>query len=117
MFENRKSCRKLIVPKCRSGFSLLELMAVVTILGIMAAVVLPRISGHAVMAKSKVCSQYVSDINTAIEKYYTDNGTFPSALTDLQDDKYYPETIPNCPVTNQPYAVDSTKHVVLYHNH
>ena len=99
------------------GFSLLELMAVVTILGILAAVVLPRISGQAIQAKGKVCSQYVSDINSAIEKYYIDQGTYPATINDLHDDRYYPDVLPICPVTQQPYVIDGTKHTVLWHNH
>lgn len=101
----------------RRGFSLLELLAVITIMGIIASVVLPRLSGQAVTAKGKVCSQYVSDINSAIEKYYIDQGNYPSNLSDLQDDRYYPDVIPVCPVTNQPYTIDSGKHTVPYHSH
>jgi prepilin-type N-terminal cleavage/methylation domain-containing protein len=101
----------------RRAFSLLELLAVVTIMGIMAAVILPRLSGQAVTAKSKVCTQYVGDINSAIEKYNLDNGVWPTSVNDLQDERYYPAEIPVCPVTNAPYVIDSTKHTVLYHNH
>ena len=99
------------------GFSLLELMAVVTIMGILAAMVLPRISGQAVQAKGKVCSQYVGDINAAIERYYLDQGVYPTSVNDLQDDRYYPDVLPVCPVTNQPFVIDSNKHTVIWHSH
>ena len=86
-------------------------------MGILATVVLPRLSGQAVTAKTKVCSQYVADINSAIDKYWLDQGTFPTSMNDLQDDRYYPDVVPVCPVTGQPYVIDGTKNVVLWHNH
>jgi prepilin-type N-terminal cleavage/methylation domain-containing protein len=101
----------------RRAFSLLELLAVVTILGILASLVLPRLSGQAVTAKGKVCSQYVGDLNGAIEKYYIDHGTYPASVNDLQDDRYYPAAIPVCPVTGQPFAIDTNTHSVRPHNH
>ena len=67
----------------RSGFSLLELIAVVTILGIIAAVVIPRINASSTNAEAKADAQTTAEVRSAIERYYFDNGTFPSALTDL----------------------------------
>lgn len=98
------------------GFSLLELLAVVTILGIIAVIVIPRIGVQGFTAKAKVCDQYVSDINAAIERYYFDNGAFPTQMSDLTPD-YYPEAIPPCPATGLPYTIDAGKHTVLPHNH
>jgi prepilin-type N-terminal cleavage/methylation domain-containing protein len=98
------------------GFSLLELLAVVTILGVLAVIIVPRISIPGYNAKSKVCDQYVSDINAAIERYYFDNGTFPTTLGDLTPN-YYPEAIPPCPANGAPYAIDGTTHSVTPHNH
>lgn len=98
------------------GFSLLELLAVVAILGIIAVVVVPRIGVQGFTAKAKVCSQYTSDINAAIERYYFDNGAFPSQLSDLTPE-YYPEAIPPCPATGLPYTIDATKHTIVPHSH
>ena len=98
------------------GFSLLELLAVVTILGIIAVVVVPRIGVQGFTAKAKVCDQYVSDVNAAIERYYFDTGSWPAQLSDLTPD-YYPEAIPPCPATGVPYAIDPTTHSVTPHHH
>jgi general secretion pathway protein G len=103
--------------KRRTGFSLLELLAVVTIMGIIASVAMPRLSGQARTAKFKVCLQYVGDINSAIEKYYLDQGVWPTSTNDLQDDRYYPDVIPVCPATGLPYTIDGTRHAVIPHNH
>ena len=101
---------------CPRGFSLLELLAVITILAIIAAVIVPRIGIPGRTAKAKVCDQYVSDINGAIERYYFDRGVFPANVSDLEPD-YYPEAIPPCPVTGVPYAIDPVTHAVVLHGH
>ncbi len=65
------------------GFSLLELLAVVTILGIIAVVVIPRIAVSSNTAKENAQSQTVSEINSALERYYFDYGSFPADLPTL----------------------------------
>lgn len=100
----------------RSAFTLLEMLAAITIIGIIAAVVLPRISVQAFDAKGKVCSQYVSDINSAIEQYYLDKGSFPTTVSELVPD-YYPDVIPVCPAGGGAYTIDSTSKRVPSHSH
>ncbi len=103
--------------RCRGGFSLLELLAVVTILGIIAAVVIPRIGGHTTTAKANVCAQYKADINGALEKYYFDKATWATSLSDIQTDEYYPTAIPVCPVSGSSYTIDGATHLIMGHNH
>jgi prepilin-type N-terminal cleavage/methylation domain-containing protein len=98
------------------GFSLLELLAVITIMGIIAALVITRISHQALDAKKKCCSQYCSDLNSAIEIYRFEQGAAPTSLSELEGE-YYPEIIPKCPVNQVQYTIDATVHRVLSHNH
>jgi prepilin-type N-terminal cleavage/methylation domain-containing protein len=100
----------------RRGFSLLELLAVVTIMGILAVVVVPRIGLHTNKAKRECCQQYKADINAAIERYWMDNSTFPTTVDDLHPD-YYPAELPVCPVTGAAYTIDQTIGRVSGHNH
>ncbi|MEO8495582.1 MAG: prepilin-type N-terminal cleavage/methylation domain-containing protein [Planctomycetota bacterium] len=101
----------------RRAFSLLEMLAAVTIIAIIASIVVPRLSTHAFAAKQKACLQYKGDINSAIERYLFDNGTPPAQLSDLENGDYYPSTIPNCPADHTPYTIDPTTHRVAGHNH
>lgn len=92
------------------GFSLLELLAVVTILGIIAVVVIPRISVSAGTAKANAAKQSVAEINSALERYYFDKGTWPASLTALfADTDYFPDGVPDNPyLTTAPAASDWT---------
>lgn len=101
--------------RLRKGFTLLELLAVVVILGIIALVIVPRISFSSTSAKKNACYQNKATINSAVERYYFDNGAFP-AITDLGT-AYFPDGIPTCPVNGTAYALDGTTHHVAGHTH
>ena len=96
----------------RNAFSLLELMAVVVILGIIALVVIPRINFSSTTAKENACFQNKAEINTAVEKYYWDNGSLPANIDALDTADYFPDGLPQCPVAEAAYTLDgSTKRV------
>ncbi len=92
----------------RSGFTLIEILAVVVILGILAVVVVPRVLASSATAKINACYQNKASINTGIEKWYFDSGAWPlDALTDIGADvNYFPDGIPVCPVDGTAYAMD-----------
>lgn len=99
-------------PNHRSGFSLLELLAVVTILGVVAAVVLPRISISGVEAKKQMCKQHIAEVNRALERYYVTTGDQLSDTTNLNSADYFPDGVPVCPLNGQAYQIDDvTKRV------
>lgn len=101
----------------RSAFSLLELLAVVTILGIIAVVVVPRMGVSVYSSKKSACRQYRGDLNAAIEKYIFEKTSPPADLSDLVDEGYYPSTIPNCPADNEAYTIDPETHRIAGHDH
>ncbi len=90
----------------RHGFSLLELLAVVVILGIIALVVIPRINFSATTARENSCFQNKAEINSAIERYYFNNGTLP-AVADINVPAYFPDGLPVCPETGAAYTLDA----------
>ena len=99
--------------KPRHGFSLLELLAVVTILGIIAVIVIPRITASSTTAKQNACFQNKAEVNSAVERYYFDNGSFPANIAALST--YFPDGVPNCPVSGNAYALDGTTKRVTSH--
>ncbi len=101
----------------RAAFSLMELLAVVTILGILAAMIVPRVSGGNDMAKDKTCFHNRAEINITVEQFYLHTGTWPANdLSDIgADPNYFPDGLPTCPVSGQPYRLDPTTHRLIGH--
>ena len=60
------------------GFTLLEILIVVTIIGVLMAVVAPRFLGRAEEAKVKLAQVQVDKIAGTIDLYRLDNGTYPT---------------------------------------
>ena len=105
--------------KQAGGFSLLELLIVVVILGVLAAVVVPRFLVSAADAKKNSCKQNVASINTQVERYYFEKGVWPAVdLSDIAGDSdFFPDGIPVCPVDGTAYTLDATSHRVTGHAH
>ncbi len=104
----------------KRGFTLIEILAVVVILGILAVVVVPRVLTSSATAKTNACYQNKASINTAVEKYYFDTGGWPSDAMTLDigaDADYFPDGIPACPVDASVYALGTTTHRVTGHAH
>ena len=94
---------------CRRGFSLLELLAVVTILGVIAALILYRVTGVVDQAQDKVQVHQLAELNMAIEHYYMANETWPATLNDLVPE-YFPDGIPTPPADSGVYGIDPVTH-------
>ena len=98
----------------RSGFSLLELLAVVTILGIIAVMIIPRITTSSATAKTNANAQNKAEINSAVERWFFANGTWPANnLSDIgADNNYFPGGLPTNPVDGSAYTLNATTHRV-----
>ena len=98
----------------RNAFSLLELLAVVTILGVIAAIIVPRVTLSSSSAKTKVRDHHKATINAAVEQYYVDNNAWPAAdLSDIAANlNYFPQGIPTNPVDGSAYTLNATTHRV-----
>ena len=70
-----------MLPKRKSGFTLVELLIVVIILGILAAVVVPQFSGASEDAKEAAVMTNLQTLRGAIEMYYVQhNDTYPGTI-------------------------------------
>lgn len=84
-------------PKNGAGFTLIEVLLVVIILGLLAAIILPRFTTSAATTKSKACKTNIHDINVAWEEQYAEDGTWTSLTELLNDTSRFPDGVPTCP--------------------
>jgi general secretion pathway protein G len=66
------------------GFTLIELMVVIVILGILAGLIVPRIMGRPEEARRAKAAMQMESIETALKLYKLDNGTYPTTEQGLQ---------------------------------
>jgi len=67
-----------------SGFTLIELMVVIVILGILAGLIIPRIMGRPEEARQMKARVQIESIETSLRLYKLDNGSYPSTEQGLQ---------------------------------
>ena len=65
-------------PMNDQGFTLIELMVVIVILGILAGLIVPRIMGRPEEARRMKARVQIESIETALKLYKLDNGMYPS---------------------------------------
>lgn len=63
------------------AFTLIELLIVITIIGILAVALIPRVTAGPAKARDVKRKSDVQNIGTALELYYGDNDSYPSATT------------------------------------
>lgn len=76
-----------LIPRARggaAGFTFIEIMVVVAILAILAALVVPRIMGRTDDAKRTAAKVQIRNIEGALQLYKLDNGVFPSSEQGLK---------------------------------
>ncbi len=66
------------------GFTLVELLVVIVIIGILVALILPNTLRAIRQANTKECASNIRSIDTAIQMFYTENRAWPAALVNLQ---------------------------------
>ena len=67
---------------CRA-FTLVEMLLVITIIGILAALVIPKMVGRSEQARVTAVHADLSSIKTALDAFEVDNGYYPKSLQDL----------------------------------
>ena len=81
----------------RGGFTLIELMIVIAIIAILAAILVPNFIRARAQGQLTACKSNLKNIGTAMEMYSTDwSGKYPTAGMNLLTPNYL-KTIPECP--------------------
>jgi len=103
----------------RLGMTLTELLGVVTILGALAAMVLPRSMSHVGETNRQACFANQGDIELQVQLWKRNQGSFPAAnLSDIGANlTYFPSGLKTCPVDGTSYTIDTTTGQVVGHTH
>jgi general secretion pathway protein G len=85
--------------KTRSGFTLIELIVVLTIISLLLTVAAPRYFQSVQRSKESTLKQNLATLRDAIDKFYGDQGKYPDALGELIAKRYL-RTLPPDPLTH-----------------
>ncbi len=78
-----KETEKTAVQTLRAGFTLMEILVAVAIIGILGAVAVQTITGNIEKAKVTAAKESCANIANAVTSYYLDNKKYPNDLKDL----------------------------------
>ncbi|HAA64640.1 MAG TPA: prepilin-type cleavage/methylation domain-containing protein [Thermoanaerobacter sp.] len=94
--------------KDERGFTLIELIVVIAILGVLAAIAVPRVTTSLANARVKADEANVKILQNAIERYYVEHDqTYPQSLQTLVDEGYI-DKIPTPQQPGKTFDYDST---------
>ena len=84
----------------RSGFTIIELLVVMAVLAVLAAMVMPRYMDKVETARETVLRQDLQGLRQAIDQFYRDQSRYPENLQELVTKRYI-RAIPVDPVTDK----------------
>lgn len=102
--------------KNQDGFTLMEMLIVVTIIGILSAIILPRFITSSAAAKQSAYEAERQTINSQLELYYFHFGEYPSAMSNegwgtgdenangrIDYQEFWPEGVPTADIYENPW--------------
>lgn len=104
------NCKPILKTQARrcgtGGFTLIELLLVLVILGILAAIVVPKFAGRTEQARITAATTQINSFATALDAFEVDNGYYPKGKSGLQDLVEQPRDAQNW---HGPYVKDIPK--------
>lgn len=99
----------MFMKRDEKGFTLIELMIVIAIIGILAAIAIPQFSAYRTRSYNSAAQSDVRNIATAQEAYYVDHSRYTNNVDDLEGSSYGYEQSGNVSVAS---AGDATGYVI-----
>lgn len=85
----------------KNGFTMIELLVAITILGLLVSIAAPRYFGNLDRTKEDVLKQDLYILRDAIDKFYADRNKYPESLDQLVTERYL-RKVPVDPFTKSP---------------
>lgn len=86
--------------KLQAGFTMVELLLVLFIVGLLAAIAIPNVSTALTRAREAALAENLSVMRRAIDAYHADKAAYPERLQSLVDDEYI-QFVPSDPVAEE----------------
>jgi len=94
----------------KNGFTMIELVIVITIIGLLSSILMPNFSRIQDSAKKNTVKQVVHTLQMALESYYLESGSYPTSISSIDELLTTLQTSgdlsspPTNPYTGQPFA-------------
>lgn len=89
----------MIRLRARAGYTLIELMIVLTIIGILVSIAQPNFQKAVIRAREASLRRTLFVLRDVIDQYYADHGKYPDSLQNLVEEHYI-RAVPKDPFTN-----------------
>lgn len=85
--------------RCRSGFTLIEMLIVMAIVALLLTIAVPRYFGSLDKSKDVALQENLKVLRVTLDRFYADKGRYPDALDELVKHNYL-RAVPVDPVTD-----------------
>lgn len=94
--------------RSQRGFTLIEIMIVILIIGLLLMILLPNLARSRYQAQWSACVQYQRTLAAALESYHAQEGFYPVDFAPLLTGEKYINQIPTCPSNGSSYNLGYT---------